>query len=54
MGVVGAIYESRPNVTYDIAALCLRSMNACVLKGSRDAEESNKAAIKSFIQFKAE
>jgi glutamate-5-semialdehyde dehydrogenase len=46
MGVVGAIYESRPNVTYDIAALCLRSMNAVVLKGSRDAEESNKAAIK--------
>lgn len=46
MGVVGAIYESRPNVTYDIAALCLRSRNACVLKGSRDAEDSNKAALK--------
>lgn len=46
LGVVGAIYESRPNVTYDIAALCLRSMNACLLKGSGEAEESNKAAIK--------
>ncbi len=45
IGVVGAVYESRPNVTFDIAALCLRSMNACVLKGSRDAEDSNKAAV---------
>ena len=42
LGVVGAIYESRPNVTFDIAALCLRSQNACVLKGSIDAEETNK------------
>ena len=46
LGVVGAIYESRPNVTYDIAALCLRSMNGCVLKGSSDAEYSNLEAIK--------
>src|SRR5207253_1916082 len=45
LGVVGAIYESRPNVTYDIAALCIRSMNGCVLKGSSDAENSNLAAI---------
>ena len=45
LGTIGAIYESRPNVTFDIAALCLRSMNACVLKGSRDAEDSNKAAV---------
>jgi len=45
LGVVGAIYESRPNVTFDIAALCLRSGNACVLKGSIDAEFTNKAAI---------
>lgn len=45
LGVVGAIYESRPNVTYDIAALCIRSMNGCVLKGSGDAENSNMAAI---------
>jgi len=45
LGVVGAIYESRPNVTYDIAALCIRSMNGCVLKGSSDADNSNLAAI---------
>src|SRR5690349_6745856 len=45
LGVVGAIYESRPNVTFDIAALCLRSRNACVLKGSSDAEQSNIAAV---------
>lgn len=45
LGVVGAIYESRPNVTFDIAALCLRSGNACVLKGSADAEQTNLAAI---------
>jgi glutamate-5-semialdehyde dehydrogenase len=45
LGVVGAIYESRPNVTFDIAALALRSKNACVLKGSRDAEETNKKAV---------
>ena len=43
--VVGAIYESRANVTFDIAALCLRSMNACVLKGSKEAEETNKASV---------
>jgi len=45
LGVVGAIYESRPNVTFDIAALSLRSKNACVLKGSRDAEETNKISV---------
>jgi glutamate-5-semialdehyde dehydrogenase len=45
LGVVGAIYESRPNVTFDIAALCLRSKNACLLKGSKDAEHTNKAAV---------
>jgi glutamate-5-semialdehyde dehydrogenase len=45
LGVVGAIYESRPNVTFDIAALCLRSQNACVLKGSSEAEESNRVAV---------
>lgn len=46
LGVVGVIYESRPNVTFDISALCLRSHNACVLKGSREAEATNKAAVK--------
>jgi glutamate-5-semialdehyde dehydrogenase len=46
LGVVGAIYESRPNVTFDIAALCLRSRNACVLKGSSDAHETNLVAVR--------
>jgi glutamate-5-semialdehyde dehydrogenase len=46
LGVVGAIYESRPNVTFDVAALCLRSQNACLLKGSNEAYETNKAALK--------
>lgn len=45
LGVVGAIYESRPNVTFDIASLCLRSMNGCLLKGSSEAENSNKIAV---------
>lgn len=46
LGVVGAIYESRPNVTFDIAALCLRSMNGCVLKGSKEAAETNTVSVK--------
>lgn len=46
LGVVGAIYESRPNVTFDIAALCLRSRNACILKGSSEAEHTNQLAVK--------
>lgn len=45
LGVVGAIYESRPNVTFDIAMLCLRSRNGCVLKGSTDAENTNKKSV---------
>jgi glutamate-5-semialdehyde dehydrogenase len=50
LGVVGAIYESRPNVTFDIAALCLRSQNGCVLKGSKDADHTNRAAVKIIKQ----
>jgi len=46
LGVVGAIYESRPNVTFDISALCLRSMNGCVLKGSSEADNTNRSAVK--------
>jgi glutamate-5-semialdehyde dehydrogenase len=46
LGVVGAIYESRPNVTFDIAALCIRSQNGCVLKGSKEADHTNRAAVK--------
>jgi len=45
-GVVGVIYESRPNVTFDTAVLCLRSKNACLLKGSRHAEETNKQSVR--------
>ncbi|MGN7886670.1 glutamate-5-semialdehyde dehydrogenase [Dyadobacter sp. 22481] len=41
LGVVGVIYESRPNVTIDVASLCLRSANACVLKGGKEAQHSN-------------
>ncbi|MDE6333557.1 MAG: glutamate-5-semialdehyde dehydrogenase [Muribaculaceae bacterium] len=44
-GVVGVIYEARPNVTYDVFSLCIKSGNACVLKGGHDAENSNLAAI---------
>ena len=41
LGVIGFIYESRPNVTADAAALCVKSGNACVLRGGREALESN-------------
>src|SRR3989338_6656452 len=42
IGVIGIIYESRPNVTSDTAALCFKSSNGCVLKGGKEAEASNK------------
>ncbi len=45
LGIIGIIYESRPNVTFDVFALCLKSGNACVLKGSRDAKDSNIAIV---------
>ncbi len=44
-GVIGVIYEARPNVTFDVFSLCFKSGNACILKGGRDAEFSNDAAI---------
>ena len=43
LGVIGAIYESRPNVTVDISALCLKSGNAVILRGGREAAHSNAA-----------
>jgi len=43
LGVIGIIYESRPNVTVDAAALCLKSGNACILRGGSEAIHSNKA-----------
>ena len=45
-GVIGVIYEARPNVTFDVCALCLKSGNACILKGGKDADDSNKAAVR--------
>lgn len=46
LGVVGIIYESRPNVTFDVFSLCIKSGNACILKGGSDAEFSNIAIVK--------
>lgn len=45
-GVIGIIYEARPNVTFDVFALCLKAGSACVLKGSSDARHSNQAIEK--------
>ena len=44
-GVIGVIYEARPNVTFDVFSLCFKSGNACLLKGGRDADASNRAAV---------
>ena len=44
-GVIGMIYEARPNVTYDVFSLCFKSGNACVLKGGKDANASNSAGV---------
>ena len=46
-GVIGAIYESRPNVTADIAALCIKSGNAAILRGSSNAINSNRAIMEA-------
>jgi len=45
-GVIGVIYEARPNVTFDVFSLCLKSGNACILKGGSDAIHSNTAIVK--------
>lgn len=47
LGVIGIIYESRPNVTSDAAALCFKSGNACVLRGGKDAYHSSLAIVKT-------
>lgn len=44
-GVIGVIYEARPNVTFDVFSLCFKSANACVLKGGSDADDSNRALV---------
>jgi glutamate-5-semialdehyde dehydrogenase len=45
MGVIAVIFESRPNVTFDVFALCLKTRNACVLKGSSDAHDTNRVVV---------
>src|SRR5574344_2226448 len=44
-GVIGMIYEARPNVTFDVFSLCFKSGNACILKGGKDADSSNRAEV---------
>lgn len=44
-GVIGMVYEARPNVTFDVFSLCFKSGNACVLKGGKDAEDSCEAGV---------
>ena len=44
-GVIGVIYEARPNVSFDVFSLCFKSGNACILKGSSSADESNRAIV---------
>lgn len=44
-GVIGVIYEARPNVSFDVFSLCFKSGNACVLKGGKDADCSNRAIV---------
>ncbi|MDR6787846.1 glutamate-5-semialdehyde dehydrogenase [Sphingomonas sp. BE138] len=50
IGVIGIIYESRPNVTVDAAALCVRSGNAVILRGGSEAVESNRALHAAFVR----
>ncbi len=45
-GVIGVVYEARPNVTFDVFSLCFKSGNACVLKGGRDAARTNRMAVR--------
>ena len=48
-GVIGIIYEARPNVTFDVFSLCLKSGNGCVLKGGSDAINSNTAITELYL-----
>lgn len=50
LGVIGIIYESRPNVTVDAASLCLKSGNACILRGGKEAIRSNQAIAQCIAQ----
>ena len=49
-GVIGMIYEARPNVTFDVFSLCFKSGNACVLKGGKDADNGNRAEVEIIHQ----
>ncbi|WP_308554173.1 glutamate-5-semialdehyde dehydrogenase [uncultured Mediterranea sp.] len=53
-GVIGIIYEARPNVTLDVFALCLKSGNACLLKGGSDADQSNRALVRTIHRVLAQ
>lgn len=44
-GVIGMVYEARPNVSFDVFSLCFKSGNACVLKGGKDADDSNRCIV---------
>lgn len=44
-GVIGMVYEARPNVSFDVFSLCFKSGNACVLKGGKDADDSNRSIV---------
>lgn len=44
-GVIGIVYEARPNVTFDVFALCLKAGSACILKGGKDADDSNRTIV---------
>lgn len=50
-GVIGIIYEARPNVSFDVFSLCLKSGNACILKGGSDADYSNRAIVEVIHQY---
>jgi glutamate-5-semialdehyde dehydrogenase len=50
LGVVGIIYEARPNVTFDVFSLCIRTGNVCILKGGNDADFSNKAIMQVILR----
>ncbi|MDB5261443.1 MAG: glutamate-5-semialdehyde dehydrogenase [Adhaeribacter sp.] len=54
LGVIGIIYEARPNVTFDVFSLCLKTGNACILKGGSDAADSNAAIISVIHQVLAQ
>lgn len=53
-GVVGVVYEARPNVTFDVFSLCFKSGNVCILKGGSDADNSNRAAVNLIHQVLTE